>query len=689
MNLLKNNKNENFFESLTVLLISDDTKQIAFIQNTLSICEEPKLDLIAISNGLNKLENIQDVNLILLDKNFGSGDFIENLSLINQENALPIILLLDEKNLTTDLMKLSESIKYGVCDFIVNSEISLNNLLKLVSKYSVEPKKIKNVNLKESKTKYKTEPSFTKNIQINNEDIKKTLNINSTSENDWMNIAKSLPIMCLVLNQEGLITKVVSNDYAGMNFFPHAKEGQTLNDVFGVNTFDNFSEAISKTLNTGLTHQQTIAHTTNDGVRWLDTFITNLRGNLDLSRQVIWTAFDVTTGRQSYQELLKNYDSLTDTINEAPVMFCQRDVNGRFQSVNRAFCEFFNVRADIVAGRQSSEIFSGLTFENMTQNDKEVIEKDKTISYSYEDRSNDNNFNVHWQKFPLKSQTSNKIESIVSFGFISEHNEIDSKKHNKIENSIASNIATPIIETSGAINQDFKAVIKNISNYTEIALAQKNEAREKKVEDHIKKVIHASERALSLLSKNKHDEKTNHFELTKLEPLVVDIIDILKPTLPSSLIFNYEIEKFDGKAYVIPSEFQKLVMQLIISARDNPKNKQNEILLALKNEKFNDESCINCNEKIEGEYITLSVTTSNEDIDTKNLKKMIEATDIEQINNSSQIESKNVIVMTHINSGHVLLDLENEKICLKLLFKNIVEKTDDKSPNIKKNASKV
>ena len=75
MNLLKNNKNENLFESLTVLLISDDTKQIAFIQNTLSICEEPKLDLLAISNGLNKLENIQDVNLILLDKNFGSGEF--------------------------------------------------------------------------------------------------------------------------------------------------------------------------------------------------------------------------------------------------------------------------------------------------------------------------------------------------------------------------------------------------------------------------------------------------------------------------------------------------------------------------------------------------------------------------------------------------------------------------------------
>ena len=75
--------------------------------------------MIAISNGLNKLENIQDVNLILLDKNFGSL-FYRKFIRINQENALPIILLLDEKNLTTDLMKLSESIKYGVCDFIVN-----------------------------------------------------------------------------------------------------------------------------------------------------------------------------------------------------------------------------------------------------------------------------------------------------------------------------------------------------------------------------------------------------------------------------------------------------------------------------------------------------------------------------------------------------------------------------------------
>ena len=57
----------------------------------------------------------------------------------------------------------------------------------------------------------------------------------------------------------------------------------------------------------------------------------------------------------------------------AVIIFCQRDINGRFQRVNRTFCEVFNVRADIIAGRQPHEIFSGLRLENMTLKDQEII----------------------------------------------------------------------------------------------------------------------------------------------------------------------------------------------------------------------------------------------------------------------------------------------------------------------------
>ena len=267
--------------------------------------DEPKLELFSVSNGLSKLENIEKIDLIILDKNFGPGDFIDNLSLLKQINLnnknIPIFLLLDENDLNADLMKLSESLKLGASDFILVSEFSLNNLLKLISKHLVEDNKYINETFINNDTEKKVENISSTNKLIKNHNNDQGLNFENNSHNDWMNIAKSLPIMCLVLNQEGYITKVVSNDFTGMNFFPNAKEGQTLNDIFEVNTFDNFSEAIKKTLNTGITHQQTIAHTTKDGTRWLDTFITNLRGNLDLSRQVIWTAFDVTAGRQSYQ----------------------------------------------------------------------------------------------------------------------------------------------------------------------------------------------------------------------------------------------------------------------------------------------------------------------------------------------------------------------------------------------------
>ena len=98
--------------------------------------------------------------------------------------------------------------------------------------------------------------------------------------------------------------------------------------VLQIDSFDNYVEAINKTLNTGKTHQQTIAYATTNGTRWFDTFITKMRGDLGISRQVVWTAFDATAARQAYQELLKNHDTLTDTINDAPVIFCQKDTEG-------------------------------------------------------------------------------------------------------------------------------------------------------------------------------------------------------------------------------------------------------------------------------------------------------------------------------------------------------------------------
>ncbi|NNL11385.1 MAG: PAS domain-containing protein, partial [Pseudomonadales bacterium] len=169
------------------------------------------------------------------------------------------------------------------------------------------------------------------------------------AQQGWENIARSLPMMCLLLDEGGYVTQIVNNEEHLHQQFPRAAIGRRLSEILDIDSLDNLVDTISRTLNTGKAHQQTIAFATSQGTRWLDTHITKLKGDAGLSRQAVWTAFDITATRHSYQELLKAHDELFHLLDEAPILFFQKDGNGRFLRANKTFCDHFNVRADVIS----------------------------------------------------------------------------------------------------------------------------------------------------------------------------------------------------------------------------------------------------------------------------------------------------------------------------------------------------
>lgn len=540
----------------------------------------------------------------------------------------------------------------------------------------------------------------------------------------WMNIAESLPIMCLVLDENGYIVRVLNGDRSSSHSFPEAHIGQTLSDLLGIESLDNYVDSIHKTLNTGKSHQQTIAYSGAGGTRWFDTFITKLRSDLGISRQVVWTALDITTGRQAYQELLKNHDTLTDTLNDAPVLFCQKDADGRYQRVNRAFCETFNVRAEVIAGRSDQDVFEGDTLKKIAQQDNELVDQGGGVRFLQSETINGQAINIQWHKFALKGHSGNKIESITAFGFILTHEHIahvesvqnaDSINgsaensasifnQSNIENQDLSSAAAAMTAPSGAIGQDFKAIIKNIVSYTEMAISQKSTGREHRVIEYLSQLVSTSERARDLvIESSAQDIEDNKTEEVELKPLVRDIVQMLRPTLPGTLNFQTDLESAYGKAVVSPVRFQRIVMQLLISARDsaslnappNTKNggtDKNEILLALKNKQYNARGCDACDEKLDGDYISLSVTTASGSLDAADLQKMVGAaaklTQPESnSDNSSDGKKKNnnIVAMAHDNAGHVIIDYQQNTITLELLFQHVSDHTgsDDDARAVK------
>ena len=494
-----------------------------------------------------------------------------------------------------------------------------------------------------------------------------------TVDKIWRDLAQSLPVMCLLLDSEGHIVRIINGDPSNQQSFPEARIGQTLNELLGNDAPKNSVESIERTLNTGKDQQQIINLSNSQGGRWLETHITRLRGDLGMSRQVVWTAFDITQTKQAHQELLKNYDALTEMLNGAPLLFCQKDTSGRYQRANNTFCNTFNIQPDAIVGRRDSEIFDASAAQKMAQGEDKVIGHGDDISYTQNESIDGKSHSIHWHKFAIREQSGDAVQSIVVFGLIGENTPIEPPQIN-------TEIAAPekTLAPSGAIGQDFKLLISSIVSYTEMALSQKNIRREQRIVEHLNQLIGVGERARDLIiSASPEKQHGDTIQAVEIKPLVKDMVDMLKPTLPAALNFRTDIDRADGFATVSPARFQRLIMQLLVSARDSAKSAAasdgNQILLRLENRRYTDQPCTACQASIEGDYIALSVQTSSNGIKKEELLKLVESAELAKTESerSAAKNSNNIILMSHENDGHIIVEHQQDTISLQLLFKQV------------------
>ncbi len=512
-------------------------------------------------------------------------------------------------------------------------------------------------------------------------------------EKVWEHVAQSLPALCFLLDESGRIARVISNDVHLTQHLPAAAPGIRLAEILEVDALDNLVENIQRTLNTGKEHQQTITYASNQGLRWLDTYITKLKGDAGLSRQVVWSAVDITATRHAYQELLKNHDAIRQLLDDAPVMFFQKDSSGRFLQANKQFCQYFNVRADIISGRDDDEVFrdSMPKFKQLTNL---ILKNPGTgVTHHYEDdhktQSAEPKHHVSWQGFALTQPDGSQVESIVGYGFISDtavNNNANTATANNLEQDVDDNVTKINTENdldseamgiamTGALGRDFKEILSGIVNYTEVALSQKNQAREQRIADHLEEVLKTAAHAYELVAhKSSRQVDKKRTTGTALRPLVTEILDMMRPTMPASLTLKTEIDETTGSALIAETPFKQIVMQLLVSARntalaaqqdDRPLGEDQQIVLSLSNKKLPATECSACTDILEGDYIVLSVHTKTADLSTVDLQKLLKAAKSATHQNSAD----NVVAMAHNNSGHAVIEQLNDGLALQLVFK--------------------
>ncbi|MBT8140183.1 MAG: PAS domain-containing protein [Gammaproteobacteria bacterium] len=499
------------------------------------------------------------------------------------------------------------------------------------------------------------------------------------AQQGWENIARSLPMMCLLLDEGGYVTQIVNNEEHLHQQFPRAAIGRRLSEILDIDSLDNLVDTISRTLNTGKAHQQTIAFATSQGTRWLDTHITKLKGDAGLSRQAVWTAFDITATRHSYQELLKAHDELFHLLDEAPILFFQKDGNGRFLRANKTFCDHFNVRADVISGRLDEEVFRDTAVEfcsfgkhvatGLLQNAGQLTH------YSYTEQRSDGPRQIFWQAIPL-AQTSNvQVEGYAGFGLMIDPQALSAQAAGEITTEPEDGKSSLVL--SGAVGRDFNAILNAIVQYTEMAIAQKNQAREQRIADHLEEVLKTATHAHELVAhKASRQNEDSDSKGTELQPLIEEVIEMMRPTMPGTLKLQTKIDKRAPAAMISETPFKQIVLQLLVSARNTAiaaqkesgkgkKTADQEILLTLSQDKLPNAECSACEDKVSGDYIVLAVHTRTADVSSVDLQKLIVAARTATKKNAAE----NVVAMAHNNNGHAIIERQADSLALQLLFR--------------------
>lgn len=503
-------------------------------------------------------------------------------------------------------------------------------------------------------------------------------------EDALSNLTRSLPMICLLLDESGVIASVINAD-ADIQLAIEFNVGQLLTDALQIESEDNLTEAISRTLNTAKPYQRTISCATPNGMRWLDTHITKLKGNSGLKRQVVWTAFDITSSRLSYQELLKKHDTLSEIINKAPIMHFQLDNAHRFINANNAFCETYQLRADIIAGRSVADVLDDSALRDFL----EQPNNGAPLLLQYQKSNEHKAFDVTWQALAITSTGSGTLESTIAFGIAipvqaDEHNlhakgDEQGSGDNKVTAiSSAATAEKPGIALSGAAGQDFKIILNSIVGYTELALSQKNAGREAKFGDYIDQVIKTAQHAKRLLDDcdseppSPTEMASEQITATRLLPLTEEVIETLRPTLPSTLHFESNISEGEDSALVNPGEYRRIVLRLLAGARDdaaksqanNAEAKARGISMTLTTFSLSDQPCDACDQTLDQEFIALAVHSKTSAMDQSHIAALVKAAKQATLNRTAD----NVVAMTHHSDGHTLIRFENDILSLIMLF---------------------
>lgn len=129
----------------------------------------------------------------------------------------------------------------------------------------------------------------------------------------------------------------------------------------------------------------------------------------------VTTYADITRTRTTERRLRDQAELLTNLLDHSPAIIAVRDIEGRYQLVNKAYEETFDVTNAEVRGKRPSEIISDGFASDLSVYDREVIETGQAMVHQHQASLPKGESTMLSVRFPIRNDTGEVI-AVGSFG---------------------------------------------------------------------------------------------------------------------------------------------------------------------------------------------------------------------------------------------------------------------------------
>ena len=345
----------------------------------------------------------------------------------------------------------------------------------------------------------------------------------------------------------------------------------------------------------------------------LDLVVDALNG---MSDKIYHSYEDLKENKFKLSEREAKFTTVFDSIADAIVI---TDCDRKIMQTNTAFKLQFGYDDIEVIGKTTSLLYANQ--DEYELQGKERFSKDAKIStpslYEIDYRRKDGSI------FP--SETMGGAVSLADgtqLGYIGIVRDITYRKQEEAEKAILqkelqqAQKMEAIGQLTGGIAHDFNNMLASVLGYSELALNTLQNSSDVQLIQYVKRINIAGERARELVAQLLAFSRSAPSDprQIKLSELIDDVTALVRPTIPTSIKLILDIQDNVPSVLMDSTQMHQILMNLCINARD-AMDGSGELTIKLSYQKQMNANCSSCNDLVQGDYVSLTVTDTGSGIE--------------------------------------------------------------------------